>query len=95
MSKGTLHSASEGLSVVDDVEDAPACSSQVARDAHDDPEVIDLGGGYIEINGNVFYEDWDKIDPPGCEDEEEIPHEEVMAYLRELERQNRERRGRP
>lgn len=24
------------------------------------------------------------IDPPGSEDEEEIPHEEVMAYLKEL-----------
>ena len=62
------------------------------RNAPHDPEVIDLGGGYIEINGNVFYEDWDEIDPPDCENEEEIPHEEVMAYLRDLIKKRRAER---
>ena len=92
MSKGTSHSASGELCAIDGIDDAPASSPTCGRDVQEDPEVIDLGGGYIEINGNVFYEDWDAIDPPGSDDEEEIPHEEVMAYLHNLVREMRERR---
>jgi hypothetical protein len=56
-----------------------------SSEAQDDPEVIDLGDGYIGSNGHVFHEDLGKIDPPASEDEEEIPHDQVMARFRDRE----------
>ncbi len=93
MRNGPMFFASRDLSVVDDVAD-----TLVARGDQDPDEIgqshpaIDLGGGYIEINGYVFHEDWNEIDPPGSDDEPEIPHEEVMAYLHDLVKKRRQRR---
>jgi hypothetical protein len=85
MQIGPLHLASQDISVVDDVShDSVECVSQGSGGSDQDSEVIDRGDGYIEINGNLFYENWDEIDPPGSDDEPEIPHEEVVAYIRDL-----------
>ena len=81
MSKGTLHLASRHVSVVDDVDDELAEDDAVSELAVQKLDVIDLGDGYVELNGTVFYEDWDEIDPPGSDDEPGIPHEVVMAEI--------------
>jgi hypothetical protein len=74
---------SEDISVVDDVSTDVVLES-VGELEGQNVEVRDLGGGYVEINGYVFQEDWDEIDPPGSEDEPEFSHEEVVAGIRNL-----------
>jgi hypothetical protein len=77
--------ASESISVVDDVSSVAEPDSGTGPDEQNF-EARDLGDGYVEINGYVFYENWDEIDPPGSDDEPEIPHEEVVVYLRDRQR---------
>jgi hypothetical protein len=91
MSNGTLHLTSQNLSVVDDVDVVPKGNTGLDEDDQN-PEVTDLGDGYVEINGYVFYENWDEIDPPGSEGEPEIPHEVVTAEFEAMLKQ-RLRRG--
>jgi len=94
MRKGTLHLASQDISVVDDVDDELVEDDVESESVEIDwnPKATDLGDGYVEINGYVFYENWDEIDPPGSDDEPEIPHEEVMAYVADLLKKRRARR---
>jgi hypothetical protein len=83
VSRGTPHFSSECVSVVDDVLDSLVSSSrQVESD--DNQQVIDLGNGYLEIDGCVFYEDLDEIAGSDGDEVPGIPHEVVMAEIREM-----------
>ena len=83
MSRGTPHFSSEGASVVDEVVDSLVSHSrQIESD--DNQQVIDLGNGYLEIDGCVFYEDLDEIAGRDGDEVPGISHEVVMAEIREM-----------
>jgi hypothetical protein len=78
----TLSSAE--ISVVDDQPESTVRTSEAINERGEVIEVIHLGDGYVDINGYIFHDDWDEIDPPGSDDQPEIPHEVVMAEIFEM-----------
>ena len=93
MRKGTQHLASKGISVVDDMSDSPIArrTSEAIDEEGELVEVLHLEDECIEVNGYVFHENWDEIDPPGGDDGPDIPHELVMAETRAMLRKPVER----
>ena len=77
--------SSMDVSVVDDrSESVVRRTSEAVNERGEVVEVVHLDDGYVEVDGYVFHEDWDEIDPPGSDDEPGIPHEVVMAEIREM-----------
>ena len=81
-----MHESVRPDSVVDDRTDESIIrrTSEAVNERGEVIEVVHLDGGYVDINGYIFHDDWDEIDPPGNDDEPDIPHEVVMAEIFEM-----------
>ena len=76
---------SSDVSVIDDRSECTVRhTSEAVNEKGEVVKVVHLDGGYVEFDGYVFHEDWDEIDPPGSDDEPGIPHELVVAEIREM-----------